>query len=280
MSDVDGAADAHVDAAPPDGQTSDQASDAEARARRLGWVGQDEFRGDPSRWRPADEFLRRGEELLPVALENNRKLQDQLERMSTKMADIEKVSSEFRDFASKAEERAYKQARADIEREMRTAVSYADPAAFDNARAKLDELDRERPTPPQAKPAAAGGPTLAPEVEGWIRENPWFNTDQELNDMATVIHGRILRERPGMSLSANLAEVKAEVMRRFPDKFGNARRSAPATVSTPSGGPVVRPNSKRSYDALPADAKAQCDKFVRTIPGYTKEQYCKVYQWD
>ena len=43
-----------------------QPAETEDKARRLGWVPKEEFKGDPENWRSADEFMARGEQLLPI----------------------------------------------------------------------------------------------------------------------------------------------------------------------------------------------------------------------
>jgi uncharacterized membrane protein YqaE (UPF0057 family) len=57
--------DAQAEAIEPDQEVIDKAT-------KMGWTPKTEFRGDPDKWRPADEFVERGENMLPfvgVALE-------------------------------------------------------------------------------------------------------------------------------------------------------------------------------------------------------------------
>ena len=78
-----------------------------------------------------------------------------------------------------------------------------------------------------------------------------------------------------------LAETKKRTMNKFPEKFGiNTRREEPASVSTPSGQVTTQRSRKKTYDDLPAEAKSACDKFVKTIPGYTRDKYVAAYDWD
>lgn len=250
----------------------------ETRARRLGWVAQEEFRGEPSRWKPADEFLKRGEDVLPIMRENNRKLQDQLDRMTSEMAEVRNATVELREFSSKAEERAYKRAKEELDREMRAAFQTGDAAAFDDARRRMDGL--ETPKPAETARATPSTPQLDPRVKQWIDSNEWFNRDKTMNSFATAYHGTLLADKPGMTMEENLAEVAAEVKRRFPEKFSNARRDAPNAVGSPGAPNGMGGPAKRSYENLPPEARAACDRFMKTIPGYKKEDYVKAYQWD
>ena len=67
-------------------------------------------------------------------------------------------------------------------------------------------------------------------------------------------------------------------MKEYPDKFGNPRREQASSVAEP-GSQAPRPKKGKTYDDLPPEAKAACDKFVRTIPGYKREDYVKEYDW-
>src|SRR5437660_12303101 len=51
----------------------------EQRARRMGWVPKEQWRGDGgAQWMPADEFVRRSEESFPILRERNEKLDQRL----------------------------------------------------------------------------------------------------------------------------------------------------------------------------------------------------------
>ena len=46
----------------------------EQRARAMGWKPLAEYRGDPRRWTDAAEFIRKGEEELPVLRDQSRRI--------------------------------------------------------------------------------------------------------------------------------------------------------------------------------------------------------------
>src|ERR1700727_987239 len=96
MSDVQGAQDAPEHAP----------NEAEREARNLGWVGKEEFKGDPSKWRPAEEFLDRGRTILPIGLHDKKRLQRNLERVKDELKetrDSPKQLIEFHTAAPKGE---------------------------------------------------------------------------------------------------------------------------------------------------------------------------------
>lgn len=275
-------------------------TDVEARARRMGWRPKEEFRGPPDRWSSAEDFIARGENELPILRERNRNLDRQLEEtgrtvteLKTRMEQTGEVLSSMREMGLKAEERAYKKARAEIEEEMRTRAAAADVVGVTETQRKLEELDKERETAKVAPAPVVAKVTDAPAAkprdpvaEQWITDNPWFTSDAEMNSTAQGIHTGMLQSRKDLSLADNLAETKRRIMKLYPEKFANANRDEAIAVAQPSGNapaPTNR-NKKKTYADLPADAKAACDKYVKQINStkpkvpYTPEEYVSMYE--
>ena len=86
-----------------------------------------------------------------------------------------------------------------------------------------------------------------------------------------------IQDQKGLTGVKLYDEVKKEVELRFPDRFENKRRKEP-TVVVGDGEPPVKPG-KQTFSNLPKDAQESCNQFIKEIPGYTKEQYLKDYQW-
>lgn len=256
-------------------------TEPETKARRLGWVPKEEFKGDPDRWRPADEFLERGERILPILQRDNEKLHRRLSEVETLLKDTRDASKELLEFTSKSEQRAYERARQEIEARIEAAAASADTAAVREGVRNLDALNKQHETaPPVKKDAAKKEVNIDPIIQDWIEKEEWFNRDRTLNAFATDTYGDLERSKPGVSRAELLAETKRKTVEKFPEKFGiNPARDNAAAVASPNGSAVSRKRGK-GYDDLPADAKSACDKFVRTIPGYTKEQYVAAYDWE
>ncbi len=260
-----------------------QEGETETRARRLGWVPKEDFRGDPDKWRPAEEFLDRGERILPILQRDNDKLHRRLSEVETMLKETREASKELLEFTSKSEQRAYERAKSEIEARIEQAAANADANAVRSEMRNLDDLNKQHQPKAETKTEQrreAPQPQIDPEIQTWIDHEPWFNKDRALNAYAIDTYGELERARPGMTTAERLAETKRRTMDKFPEKFGvNPDRERPSTVSTPNSGGTSRKKGK-TYDDLPADAKKACDKFVRTIPGYTREQYVKDYSWE
>lgn len=255
----------------------------ESEARDYGWAPKENFKGPAERWRPADEYvewakqsgrLPRGEfekitKLVPVIRQEN-------EHLKTQLAEVRDTLNQFVEFSTKAEERAFNRAKSELEAKVEAAANNADPAA---ARAAMAELAALRPEAPKPAPKAeAPAVALDPVIQDWLGKETWYSDpkNRALNAFATELYD----ELSGMPTEKRLAEVKRRTVDKFPEKFGlNPARETAAAVSTPTGEPPRRKTGK-TYDDLPAEAKKACDKFVKQIPGYTREKYVKDYDWN
>ncbi|MDB5607794.1 MAG: hypothetical protein JWP25_4694 [Bradyrhizobium sp.] len=266
----------------PEGEGGDapQVNETEAKARRLGWVSKEEFKGDPERHRSADEFLKRGEEILPILKRDNDKLHSVVSRIEGELKETRDTLKQFSEYASKGEERAYKRAKAELEAKLDNAIATADVDTARAARREIAELETDAPKP-APKVEKTETPPLDPVVQSWIGENEWFDKSVALRSVAIEEFGDLERQYPGKSKADLLAETKQKVMERFPEKFGiNTKRDNAGAVTTPNGNVAPRKKAGKTYEDLPADAKKACDKFVKSIPGYTRDKYVKDYEWE
>lgn len=247
----------------------EQENSIEQEARAQGWVPQDEFKGDPSKWRSAEEFVERGKQITPILKERNEKLVRDIERLNSKLERQSEAVQELMQYYSKAEQRAYQKAFNELKSKQREAVEIGDTAAYEAAEREIDELTK---TPPP-QPKAQNEPPA--EYFDFLEENKWYAEDRELAEYADFIGTRLVG-----TVKNNkdfYAEVAKRVKARFPEKFDNPKRSAAQAVEGASSPPKAK---GRGYNDLPADAKAQCDRFVKEIPGFSKDEYMKYYQWD
>jgi hypothetical protein len=265
-----------------DGVVLPDGNDAETKARRLGWVPKEEFRGDPDKHRSAEDFLKRGEEILPILQRDNKRLHENFGKVEKQLKETQETLQTYSEFAKKAAEREYKKSLRELEAKLDAAIELADVNQARQLRKEIAELDGGDPAPrPKTEPVGEpDAPKVDPEVASWIEQNDWFNRSASLRTYAVEEFGELEKRYPGKTKTELLAEVKQRTVDRFPDKFGvNPKRDGAATVASPTGDASRRKTGK-TYDDLPAEAKKACDKYVRTIPGYTRDKYVKDYEWD
>jgi len=255
-------------------------ADVEREARNLGWVGKEEFRGDPGKWRPAEEFLDRGKRILPIVLKDNERLQRNLDRVKDELKEIRQSTKEIVEFHTQAAKREYERGRREIEAKIEAATANADTNAVRAEMQNLDALNKQHiPAAPKTETTQTK-PQVDPEMAAWIEKETWFNRDRALNGFAIDVYEQIQREKPGLTTAETLAETKKRTVDKFPEKFGiNPARDGVVAVGTPTGGTSGRKKGK-TYDDLPADAKAACDRYVKNIPNYSRDKYVKDYDWD
>lgn len=258
------------------GQGGDNGS-TEARARRMGWVPEEDWQGTPPQggFRTAEEFIERGETELPILRERLRKSDGQVVELTASVEEMSGVLKDFKTHYDGVEKRAYDKALKEIEEKQRQAVEDSDTAAFDAAEAERKKLDPPKTTSETKKPP---GPDDDPAFKAWATENQWYGEDVELTGYADMIAAPVGRK--GYKGRALYDQIEAEVRKKFPDSFKNPKRDDPPSVEG-GGKPAASGggSKKHSYANLPAEEKAACDRFVKTIPGFTKEEYVKTYDW-
>ena len=269
-------------------QDAPEAPQYESEARAQGWVAADEFRGSESDWVDAETFVRRGKEIRPILRKNNETLLKELGEAKKDAAEVREAAKEFREFQKQQFERKTKELESQLEQlkqAKREAITQGDgdrAIAIDDA---MDELKEQRQEAKEDLKAAEEKVKEAPQVtqdptlNEWMDKNDWFGKDTRLTGMANGLGVELRRENPSLQGKAFLDKLDEELAIMLPEKFGKKRVQNPMEGS--SNG-TARPSvgtGKKSYNNLPAEAKAACDKFVKQGL-MTKEAYVAEYEWD
>jgi len=239
----------------------------EEAAKRMGWVPEDKFKGDKDRWIGAEKFVERGENELPIMRERMRKMDGTIVGLNSTISGMKDTFGKFQEHQAGVSKRAYEKGMKDITNRQREAVEKGDTDSFDKAEKEKEDLVLETPVVDSSAAAA--------EFNQWVAGNTWFN-EPDLQKYASTMSVYI-QDQTGLTGTKLYDEVKKEVELRFPDRFDNKKRGAPTTV-VGDGETPVKPE-KQSFGNLPKDAQEICKQFIKDIPGYTKEQYLKDYQW-
>lgn len=255
----------------------------EKDARTFGWVPLEEFRGGEEKWVDAETFVKRGKEINPILKKNNELLLKKLDEANKRVEEIGKAADEFRTFQKDAAEKRVKEYETQL-KELRQAKSEAVTSgdgervvAIDDA---IDEVKEEvaaakAAIKEQPKEETKTGNTIDPILQNWIDKNEWYVKDKRMAAIANSIAAEIRSENPDLINQPFLDRLSKELKETFPDKFGNKKPGNPVE----SGSSGTRPGSRggKTYENLPPEAKAACDRFVKTMPGYTREKYLADY---
>jgi len=260
----------------------------ESEARAQGWVAQDEFRGSESDWVDAETFVRRGKEIMPILRKNNEKLLKELGEAKKIAEEAREAAKEFREYQKEQFERKTKDLESQLEQlkqAKREAITQGDgdrAIAIDDA---MDDLKEQRIEAKQDLKAAEDKAkevpqvTTDPSLNEWMERNDWFGKDTRLTGVANGLGVELRRENPNLQGKNFLDKLDEELAAMLPEKFGKKRVQNPMEGS-PNG--TARPSSgsgKKSYNNLPPEAKAACDKFVKQGL-MTKEAYVAEYDWE
>lgn len=244
----------------PEGEaTPPQYSDTEQRAMSQGWVPKDEWDGDPDQWRPAKEFLDRGE-LFKKIDEQNRTIKE-----------FKRVLDEFGKHHSQVRKVEYERALADLKAAKKEALVEGDADAVIDIDEKM-QLVREKQKEAEASPAAKlPEPSVSENnvvFRNWVDRNGWYENNKAMRAYADRI-GNELGSQGGMSPTDILAAVEREVKKEFAHKFENPNRAKPGAVE--GGG--AKGSGKRDTFVPTEEERRVARRFAATIPGYTEEQY-------
>lgn len=251
-----------VNEEPPQGADTPPERDFEAEARDLGWRPAEEFPGDQKRFVDAKTFVERADTMMPI-------IKADRDKLKREMAEMKRTMAQYAKHAEGAEQRAYERARKDLEARHDEAVEAGDVAG---AKRALNEM-RDLPAPQKAPEPETIDPAQArKELNAWVEANDWYVLDdakRRYADMQADLMGPAQDWQGGQQ--AWLDELGNRVKRKFADR--------PVNPVNPGGNRDVPRGGGKSYSDLPADAKRMCDRFVKTIPNFTREQYLKDYDW-
>ena len=155
-------------------------------------------------------------------------------------------------------------------KELKEARSIAEEARS-TAQAKAEA---NRPEPVQQS-----APQPDENLQAWLDRNQWFGQDKRITDVTNALGNSITEEFPTLKGKAFLDKLDEELAQTYPDKFGKKTRANPmdgAGMTTQSGRPS---SAKRSYENLPTEAKAACDRFLKQGLIRNKEDYVREYDW-
>lgn len=286
-------------------QEHHESSEAEARARRMGWIPEAEWDDSgmdrkPRKFLSAEDYIEKVESDIPILRERNRYLNGVAEKLEKQLTDatstIKSTNERVAELGELVESlhtqnievgrRAYEQAKRDLEGVMDRAAEEADSEAYHAAKRRLTEIEQYKPVenPPKQEKKPDPQPTQQPpqqqgseESLNWVRNNQKIWNDPAMKGAAIALHEQNVFG--GMSEADSLVKLTDQVKAEFPHKFENKRRNDPPAVSSTS--PPKRNASKETFDSIPADAKQTYERLKKFYEAkgkkYTPEQYAKSY---
>lgn len=259
--------------------------DFEKQAKEMGWVPQDQWKGDPEKWTDAETFVERGEHVLPILRANNRRLQNDLLTRDEKIGTLQQqldatkaiVQGLEKNFNESLDARL-KEQRRQLKADLRTAVEDRDTDREFEVREQLDELteaekaaklkqeenrkklEGQKPTNPTNT-----DPNLSTDYNEWKRQNPWFGTDEYKKKTKAVIRAaEDLRDEGDTSQGVEFFNKALAIVE------GEDKKDPPVSKVEPGNSRSSSRSSSGTYASLPAEAKKACAEDVENFVGEGK----------
>lgn len=260
-------------------------AEVQQAAEKMGWIPPSRFRGDPARFVDADVYIERGEAVLPIVKEQNKRLHAELENLRGESRKTAAALKAAQDSISHIEERHTVDTQKAVEaarRQVKLQLSAASEAGDHDGVAELtDRLTQLNTTPPPVKQAPPEPPQTfqpPPDLAEWNAENPWFGTNkrktalalgiaQELRDAGESGVGRAFFDKVAAEVAKELGGGNVDTPRG--DKVEGARNGSDSEV---------RSGNRKGYASMPADARAACDADSRRFVGSDKK-YKSQQEW-
>lgn len=256
-------------------------------AESQGWVPKERYRGNEADWVDANTFVKRGREILPILRKNNENLVRDLNNTREQLKEFKEAADEFKRFQKDAYERKaqdYEYRIQEIKDSRAQAITDGDGQkvnalddALDEAKHNLKEAKQAVKDVIKEPPPVEESQPIDPSLQTWLDKNNWFGQDKRMTSIANGIGESLRLEFPQLKGTSFLEKLDEVLLEEFPNKFG--KKNTPTNrVESGSGRQGRGSSGAQSYDNLPADARAACDKFVKQKL-MTKEEYVSSYDW-
>jgi hypothetical protein len=233
-------------------------TEIEQRAQADGWVPKDEWDGDPEEWRPAKEFIDRGE------------LFKKIDSQNRTIKDIRRTLEEFGKHHSQVAQIEYQRALAALKAQKKEALSEGEFDKVINIDERIDAVkDAQRVAAYQQPVQIADVQESNPIFDNWVDRNSWYKTNTAMRAYADRL-GNEIGGRGNISPTDLLVRIEQEIKKEFAHKFNNPNRDKPGSVE---GSSTRGSTSKSDKYALTDEERRVGERWVRTIPGFTMEKY-------
>ena len=235
----------------------------ETEARSMGWVPEDEWKGPVEKWVPADEFVRRGQEIMPILRQNNKQLKAELQALQrANSSTAEQLRAVNASLKALQDNQALDAEANETARQEELLSDLKDAIREDDADRQADILKQLTAKPKarvESRVEPLSPPTVDPETQAFISENTWYGQDLRRTALMNGIAAEMRQANSPLRGREFLEAVKAEL-----DKtLGGGTPKRESKVESSRGGASSADHSSGAasrYGELPRDARSQCDK--------------------
>ena len=225
-------------------ESTPQVDPIEVEAREQGWKPKEEYEGDPTKWRPAKEFVERGE------------LFGKIDHMGKELKETRKALKMLQDHHTKVRETEYNRALTELKALQKKHLEEGNSDGYLETTELLTDLKAEQKAREVVQQNVPNQPD--PRFINWVSANKWYEKDAEMRKYADTLGAGYAASNPGIDPEEVLQYVTKEVRTRFSTKFVNPNREKPSTVEGASTGAA----NKSSFELTDEERKVM-NTFVR-----------------
>lgn len=255
--------------------SQDTERDFETEARAMGWVPEEEFKGDkkPARFKSAKEFVEDGEAMSPHV---KRLLAAQEKVFEDRIAKIERMNKRTADEVQKR----HKQELANLTEARKKAVAEGD--AEEVARIS-DEIAEKKATKADGE---EDDEDLDAATEKFAERNPWYGDDPILTNSAETISRKLAadyykKHGKQMPLDENFKQVEAKIKAtpEYKSRYPDDKPAANGHAAVDGGSNEPPPSRNDPFAKLSSVERAKAVEDMKAYPKMypTKESWLKAY---
>lgn len=262
-------------------------AEVQQKAEKMGWIPPARFKGAAENFVDAQEFIERGEQILPIVRSQNQRLQAEVEQLRGGYAETqaalkraEKALDEINERHSVETQKAVERAHTELKGKLAAALEAGDHAGVAEITGLMVDLKAAQTEPPAVKkeetPPAPKPAEIPEDLKEWNKANPWYGTDRRRTSLALGI-AQELRDAGNTATGVEFYnQVAAGVAEVFGEGEPPASKVEGARGSGAGGGGPAR--GGKGYASLPADARAACDADTKNFVGEGK-RYKTAAEW-
>lgn len=284
-----------ADAEAVDQLESKASPEDQARAIKDGWIPPARYRGEPEKFIDADQFLERGEQILPIVRSRLAQRDKELGETKAQVAELNanlKALRESFDTMEEVNRQETKRKVEDVKKQLKSALTQANKDGDHEAVAEITErmttfnADVKKAEEEEAKAAAEkkeaetrakGAPQPTEAFKAFAAENPWYGQDRR----KTLLFGGIAQDlalqikETGKTVSeVEFYDLALEELEKTVG--GGSSAGNPDKTNGARGG--ARRSGGKSYNDLSPEAKEACAYYAKTLVGKGR-RYEKLGDW-
>lgn len=257
------------------------APEVQREAEGLGWKPAERWkpRYEGDRFIDADAYIERTETVLPIVKSQLAATRGELAAANARIAAQDTAIAEAQEAIQHIEARhtvdtqkAVEAARRQVKEQLAAASQAGDHEAVAELTEQMVDLNNAEKAA-ESKPVVveekkAPEIILTPEQLAWNAENPWFSTNTKRTALFIACcqelraGGETARGKPFFDMAKAEMEKELGIYQKTPDSKVEGGRQ--------SGDGESRQSGKKTYAALPADAKSACEADTRKFVGKGK----------